>query len=155
MDIPSQMNVEDLTKLTGKTRRTINSRINNLEPCEKTTTSAYYKLVDALPLIYGPEGSQGLELTQERAYLARAQAEKTQLEIAKMKGELVHVEAWCEEWARAIIGFKDTLRSMALKIADATVNCKTKEEAYRIINSHANEALSELSESYRKKAEGQ
>ena len=51
-----KLTVEDLTKYTGKTSRTINKLLQNLEPVEVKGNRKYYDSAGALFLIYSQAG---------------------------------------------------------------------------------------------------
>lgn len=86
------LTVEDLTRLSGRTYRTVRDRISTLAP-ETPRAKGRGSLYDsrkALALIFSDGGDpDDLDLSQERAALARMQRSKLELEVGKLRGELV------------------------------------------------------------------
>lgn len=85
------LNVNQLSKLTGVDRRTIDRRLKGLAPQKNGNRVKLYDAKIALKKILNPGGS-GLDLTQEKARLSKLQADKVQLEVSKLRGELIEVK---------------------------------------------------------------
>ena len=142
--ISTKISLADLEKLTGCTYKTLVKRLKDLSPVEKASKALYYDSREALPLIYQSNNSGTLDLTKEKARLAKVQADKIEFELEKLKGKSVDIEEWGEEWARMISAFKTNLRNMANKIAGAVTLCNNREENYALIKEAVDEALDEL-----------
>lgn len=94
----------------------------------------------------GHQSADGaLDLTAERAALARVQRERIEMENATTRGDLVRFEdvvtQWREEFSRA----RAKLLAMASKLAPLMVGVKTPAEAKGMIDTVVWEALNELS----------
>jgi phage terminase Nu1 subunit (DNA packaging protein) len=60
-------------------------------------------------------GGVGLDLTAERARLAKAQADKTELEVAELRGELVSAQEVIEAWTQYIAAIRARLLALPSK----------------------------------------
>jgi len=91
-------------------------------------------------------GGDQLDLTAERARLAKQQADAKEMENDLTRGELVRfdetVAAWREEFSRA----RAKLLAMPSKLAPLMVGVKTPAEAQQMIEAVVWEALNELSQ---------
>lgn len=86
--------VNRLAELTGRDRATVARRLAGLVATPGPKNAQLYESRDALPLLVEPAtaGADRLSLEQERAALARAQREKTELAIAREQGQLIPIE---------------------------------------------------------------
>jgi len=83
------VNIDTLTKLTGSTRRTILNKCNELSKVTGKGREHLFESKDALPLIITGRKVGDKTLESERTRLASAQAEKTELEVLVIKGDLI------------------------------------------------------------------
>ncbi len=97
-------------------------------------------LREVLPALYAVS-SQDLDLSKERALLARAQRLKIEIETAKLREKLVDVEAWQELYSKKMQGVRDKLRNFALRIAGEVTQCSNLDENYTTIQELVDEAL--------------
>lgn len=87
-----KMTQGDLSLISGVGERTIKMRLKNLQPVEGPTESVtYYDTKQALYIIFQLHdvNKNKLDLSDQRAKLAKAQTERQHMEIAKMKKEVV------------------------------------------------------------------
>lgn len=94
----------------------------------------------------GREESGVEGLTNERIRLTRAQADKTQLEAAELRGEMVYVDDVIAAWGRMLIAMRSRLLAMPTKIGPRTRSSATDQQAAKIIEEEVIEALEELSD---------
>ncbi len=136
-----------LTGWTGKAYRTIKGRLNDagLEP-ERSGNKLLYDSAEALEAIFttGTPDGDNLDLQQERAKLAKKQAEKAELQIAQMKGQLVDVDEVSEAWTKYISNCRAKLLSMPAKISAEVVGADLA-ATQNIIKREVYAALTELS----------
>ncbi len=85
-----------------------------------------------------------LDLDQERARLAKEQADKTALENAQRRGELVDLNTIGEELGRALAAFRARLLGAANKLAPR-VNPEDPARAQQIIAAELEQVLTDLS----------
>ncbi len=140
--------VSRLAELTGTSTRTARRRCELLPTRPGPKNSTLYESRDALPaiLIGGSDAEAGpLDLTAERARLAAAQANKTELEVSKLRGRLVDADIVTEYWQRLLSAMRSRFIALPTKLAQVAISAQglheTKIEAERLVH----EALSELS----------
>jgi phage terminase Nu1 subunit (DNA packaging protein) len=85
-----------------------------------------------------------VEYYQHRARLTKAQADKTQLEAAEMRGEVVRVDEAIEHWTARLQAFRARLLGTPNKVAPLIGSCQSVEDAERLIREEILEALDEL-----------
>lgn len=81
--------INKLSELTGFDRRTISARLKTIEP-KKEGRSNLYETTEALPLLYGVEREgPTLDVSQERAALAREHRLVAEMRRKEIAGELM------------------------------------------------------------------
>jgi hypothetical protein len=75
-----------IAELTGRARETIRKRLRGLKPVAKDGKTLWYAPREALPLLFG---ASGLDLSAERARLAKEQADGIAMRNAATRAELV------------------------------------------------------------------
>ena len=105
----------------------------------------FYYLPDVIAWYVGRSTPQTLDLTAERARLAKEQADKTALENQEKRGRLVDIQPVRELWVRHISDAKMRLLSIPKKIAAPLANCKTVLQAEAVVEAAIYAALQELS----------
>src|SRR5262249_47996595 len=90
------------------------------------------------------QADSALDLDHERARLAKAQADKTEMENAIRRGEIADLQTIGEEWARLLTAFRARLLASASKLAPH-VNPENPNLARDLIEREMHEILSELS----------
>lgn len=86
-----------------------------------------------------------LDLNNERARLAKLQAQKVQLDLDERNGQLVDVEATGELIDKLFAGCRAHLLGLPNKAAPEIHGCRTIPETAEEIRKHVYESLSELS----------
>jgi phage terminase Nu1 subunit (DNA packaging protein) len=143
----SLLSIRQIAELTGKDQGTIRRGLEGVRFTEGQRGAHLYESRDVLPLIYAGPGyqEQDLDLTKERARLARAQADVTEMQKAEMEGRLIDTGIAISQWQGLVANSRARLLSMPSKIAHLVVGV-THGEAQGIIASAVEEALNELSE---------
>lgn len=142
-----ELTINQLSMLTGSSYRTIKRRLAEISPTRVTGNSTFYDPRQALPAIFlnaEPSG-EALDLSAERARLAKVQADRQALLLERERGNLVDVEAVGEVWG----GFMAVARTRLLQLPYACaqgvpidIRARTFAEAERIVH----DALEELSQ---------
>lgn len=97
--VPHEWSISALAVELQMDRRTIAKYLKDIEPCGKERTALVYRLADVVRVIYRPTSSEGnLDVTAETARLKKAQADKTELEVAVLKGNLIPGEDVKNTW---------------------------------------------------------
>jgi phage terminase Nu1 subunit (DNA packaging protein) len=137
----SLLSLSQLSELTGRSPDTIRQRLDGLDPAKQDGRTRWYASRDALPRIY-----EALDLSAERARLAREQADGLAMKNAQMRGELVpiaDVEAGYLAITSPIATKLDGLPSKAAPEVRAT---STDAEAEAVLRRHITEARTELAD---------
>lgn len=97
---------------------------------------------------YGDEAAQRevLDLTAERARLARAQAEKQELDLAERQGELIPAEAVVDTWADVLSAFRAKVLALASFAAGAAARGETVDSLADSVRAGLLAALGELAD---------
>lgn len=93
---------------------------------------------------YG-SGETPSDTYQERARLIKAQADKTELEVATLKSELVPVDVVESDWLNHVSACRSRLLAIPSKSAFQIATLKEPDEIERFLKRAINEALAELS----------
>lgn len=137
----SRLSLSQLEALTGRTSRTIRKRLEGLEPIAQDGKTVWFSAREALPRIY-QEGA--LDLSAERARLAKEQADAQELKNAQARRELVPAG----ETEELIIGLFSAVRARLLavptKAAQAAHAATSLSEAKAAIEAEITDALAEL-----------
>ncbi len=141
----SELSINQLATLSGSTHRTIRKRLADLAPVRVTGNALLYNPKDALPLIYlGSDKGESLDLSQERARLAKVQTERQALLLERDRGRLIEIEAVGEVVADEYARVRSRLLALPNRLAAAfpehRANVFAKSEAI------VHEALEELSQ---------
>ena len=111
-----------IEELTGITFKKIKKRISGLQPEAVEGTAHFYDARAVLPLLYQDDRSESSErpvseLDRERARLASAQADKTELEVARIIGTYVLAAELETEVARVFSAIRGKLLSLPTRAA--------------------------------------
>ncbi len=90
-------------------------------------------------------GDDALDLNQERARLAKAQADRAELDAAELKGEMVRYEELSPHWVARGAAMRARLLTMSTKIAPRVRVAISDAEAATLIDVEILEALAEIS----------
>ena len=146
----SLLPMRQISELTGIDYKAVSRALKNLVPVPGKQNSLLYESRDALPLLYGEvkgKHKNDLELQQERARLARAQANVTEIQEAELRGQVVRTEVAISHWQNLVSISRAKLLSMPAKIAHLVLGVSTVGEAEAIIRNEVEEALNELADS--------
>lgn len=81
----------------------------------------------------------------ERARLLKAQADKTELEVKAMNGEMVPAEQVEMLWSSLVAAFRARMLALPIRLAHRVMSLKTYPEVEGCLREHVYEALDELS----------
>jgi len=142
--VAEPLSISALAVLTGRDRRTISGRLKNIQPVRKEGKAQLYSPPEALPAIYfgGDEGA--LDLTHESARLKKAQADKTELEVLVVRGELIPAEDVAGAWADMVSAMRAKLLAMPCAICAVLVGLGMR-DIEREIKDYLYNKLEELS----------
>lgn len=92
----------------------------------------------------GRANSGELDLGEERARLAKEQADAKEMENAMLRGELVYIDDVAKQFGQQASAVKTRLLAIPSKAAPLVINCTKPVEAREIIEEMIEEALYEL-----------
>lgn len=139
------VNIDTLTKLTGSSRRTILNKCHELEKVLGKGREHLFESKDALPLILNINKHDNKTLESERTRLASAQAEKTELEVEVIKGNLIPAENVEEVVNNMVSAFRAKMMGLPTKAAHSVVQLADPAAAEIVLRDYVYEALTELS----------
>lgn len=82
----------------------------------------------------------------EKSRLTRLQADKAEMEVKEIAGELVRVEDLLNSWHEILMDCKGKILSIPSKLATVVIDIDDPAEAQELIEFHLREALEELSD---------
>ena len=142
------VNMDNLTNLTGITRRTIQKRLIDIIPVVEKGRGHWYESKEVLPILLGLQkaGEDKKTLESERTRLASAQATKTELEVEVIKGNLIPADHVKEVVDTMLSSFRSKLLSLPTKAAHAVLPLADHAEAESVLRDYVYEALQELAD---------
>lgn len=154
MAMTSQMwSISALSVEFGLDRRTVAKRLENVHPAEGSGRSARYRMSEAAGAIFGSAGGgravetgpgEPLDLTAERARLAKAQADKTELEVEQLKGNLLPGELVASTWQDYITAARAKFISLPSTAAPRVAGLDSVREVEVELRDLVTQALDEL-----------
>ena len=140
----SKVSYNQLTDLTGFSFRTLKKRMDGLQPVGTNRTKAnLWDSAEALPLIYAwrskaaeeynGKTAEKLELTNERAMLAREQRIGQEIKNARERQELIPSSAIAEAWGRIVSAVKRQLLALPGRLAQMLETSGSTDERRAII----------------------
>lgn len=150
------LSISELSGITGKDRRTIKRYADTLEVV-KDGRAHKYESRELVPLLFGVSAADGekLDLSQERARLAKLQDDKADLELKEMRGELLRKGDVVAEVSEAIANCRAKLLNIPAKAAALAVAAQSVPEAQQVLHTLVCEALDELYTEYTDSADEQ
>ena len=135
--------LDRLSKLTGRGYRKIKELLAN-QPCTKQGNKLLYESRTALPLIYEIDQSDEESLTFERTRLARVQADKIELEISVLKGQLIKTDDLENQWLERAAKMRAALLALPGKLANVAVAAASLKDIEDAARAEIYSALAEL-----------
>lgn len=143
-----QLSLTELSDISGVATRTIRKRLANLPPVIDDGYKLSWNPRDALPLIFelgkATDGSNKLDLQQERARLAKAQTEKARLEVQILRGNVIPAEVVETVWSDMLSKFKAKTLALPSKASMPAYSCESIEELERLLKDEVFDLLNEL-----------
>lgn len=121
-------------------RRYLAKRIKGVEPCGKSGKSELFWLADIVKALYAP---QELNYQVETAKLRKAQTEKTEMAIARERGDLIPADRVQQVWTDMAMAFKAKVIGLPSAVAPLVAGSSVH-EVEDLLRARVDEALSEL-----------
>lgn len=146
------VNADELARIFGVARATVANWRQQGMPCQSAGRRGQpgrYDTVACINWVITRKcgDKEALDLNAERARLAHHQADKTALEAAALKGELVRTLDVLEVWRAMAGAARAKLLSLPRKLAGVVIHAETPAEAEKALQAAVYEALDELSRS--------
>jgi phage terminase Nu1 subunit (DNA packaging protein) len=142
-----RFSISQLAEMSRKSTRTVSRRLEPLIP-EIQGKAHLYDSIEALPLIYGHIHGDGerLDLSQERAALAREQTRVTRLKRQELEGQLIPADVVTERWQKVFMVVRSRLLQLPTTIAPQVVGLQTLPEIETAARDLVYRALEELAQ---------
>tara|TARA_R100001443_G_scaffold69282_1_gene77835 strand:+ start:56 stop:556 length:501 start_codon:yes stop_codon:yes gene_type:complete len=112
----------------------------NLDVCRIAYISYLRKLGG-----YNKRGGSG-DIAEEKTRLTKAQADKAELEVSELEGQLIPAQLVQDTWTDFVANARAKLLALPSKIAHQVIALDKYAEAELLIKENVHDALSELSE---------
>lgn len=138
--------ITDLSKITGKDRATISSRLQDLKPVKESGRGKYYDSQEALQIIYAAESFKGM---QKKIELVEYEIQKEKLHKVRIQneqhlGKLVPIKEVCKTVEKEYAFVKAQIKSIPAKISKILSMETDPSSVNKILMDEINQALSEL-----------
>lgn len=145
----------DLSQFFGVSTTTVDTWVMKGCPIKERSDNGNIKLM-SLPEVARWkifQSGESSELENERTRLTKWQADKTELEVAVLRGELIPSEIVQKVWGGMVMSFRSRVMSIPTKSAHSVLGAINVAEAESVLKKLVNEALEELAD-YDPKAYG-
>jgi hypothetical protein len=141
----TDVSTRELAELCGLNVETIRLKVKELPAKPGPNRQNLYDSTVALRLIFlGDKDADALDLSQERARLAKSQANITEMQEAELRNELVRGGEVETYWAQIIINAKMQLMGLPRRIGHLVLGVPTLGEVESVIAAEVEATLSEL-----------
>lgn len=137
----SRFSMTQLMEMSGRARETVRKRLAGLKPCASDGKTAWYSAREALPRLFN---QGGLDLTAERARLAKEQADAQELKNALSRGDVVLPDAMDRSTIALATAVSARLQSIGTRTAQALAAEATAAGCQEIVDEAVEQALLEL-----------
>ena len=90
--------------------------------------------------------SGGGDIAEEKTRLTKAQADKAELEVSELEGQLIPAQLVQDTWTDMVANVRSKLLGLPSRIAHQVIAMETYPEAEQLIKENVHDALSELAE---------
>lgn len=139
--------IESIAKLLDLTPRRVQQLVKE-GVIPKPVTRGQYDIIPSVVAyirhLRAIANGDGGDLITEKTRLARAQALKTEVEVARLQGQLVPVDAVESAWAAMVTAARAKLLTLPVRASGLTVSLSCEAEIERLLTDMVLEALSEL-----------
>lgn len=149
-----KISYNQLTELTGFTFRTLKKRMDGIKPVGSSQTGAnLWESNEALLLIYSRnetndpnETGEQLDFNDEKARLAKEQADGQALKNAKDRGELIPASEITETWGRIVTAAKMQFLALPDRLSQMLETAATADKRRTIIDAEIKNILDGLAD---------
>jgi hypothetical protein len=140
------LSINQLSELTGKDRRTIKTKLTGVQAEPGAKGAHLYDPRDALPALYAAESTKDTEkqLGQESLLLERAKRQKLEIEVGRLRGELLPIDEIAKAVERQYSYVRAQIRSIPSKLAKPLSLMQDPYEIHARLSEAVDECLIEL-----------
>jgi len=142
------MSISQLSEATGIDRRTCKDRLETLTPIIKGRSHLYHAR-EAIPKIINhglrSDDDHYKKVQQEELRHESAKADKIQLQVEKLRGELVPIEDVARVVEAEYAAVRAALLAISSKVSGELATLDSIIEIKKLLDGHINEVLAELS----------
>ena len=142
------LSMSQLAEVTGVDRRTVKSRLAQVEPYKRDGKAIIYDATQALPYVmgFGEQTATSIDREIKQAELRRelASAEKIEMDNARARGELVSQEDVCRIHGKEITYVRAAILSMPSKLAKPTALEEDPNVTHSLIQQEVDEVLNHI-----------
>lgn len=141
------VSISQLSDLTGRSRKTVQQKCDDLEATKGKRGAIQYESKDALPRILGiaDEDTERLDYAKENALLAREKRKKITIEREILEGRLIETETVIETWQQMVSAMKSRLLQLPSEGAQAAIVATELYDIEEALREVVYQALTELS----------
>lgn len=136
------------SELLGIDYRTVRRRVSaaGLQPTRREGRKVFFSSAELLPVALGAFSDEDgrLDLSQERAKLAKVQTQKYELELEVLRGKLVDVSAITEQFGAIVSSYRSVMISLPVRMVSAIEAADTLHEKEQAARAMLFEALDVL-----------
>lgn len=143
----STASVDTIAKLLDMTPRRVQQLANEgiiPKPKDRGQYEIIPCVVGYIRHLKGMLNGDAGDLASEKTRLTRAQADKTEIETAKLRGDLVSLDDAERGWSALVGAFRAKMLTLPPRAATTVLN-KSEKDAERLLTDMVSEALAELS----------
>jgi phage terminase Nu1 subunit (DNA packaging protein) len=144
-----KVNKVRLAAILGKDQKTILKWQKEGMPVEKAGkrgTSNDYDTAKVIDWLISKANDTDKEMERARIRLTNAQADKTELEVQELQGNLISLDTMKHTWANILGSFRARILSMPSRLTPLIITHKDPKKIEKVIKDACNEALNELAE---------
>lgn len=140
------MSVSQLADITRKDRKTISKRLVDLAAEAGAKGAKLYDSAEALPLIYASDSTDDISkaLQQEELGIERAKREKLEIEVGRLRGEMLPIDLVAKTVEREYNFIRSNFRSIPSKLAKPLSMITDPAEIHAALTAAVDEVLIEL-----------
>jgi terminase small subunit / prophage DNA-packing protein len=142
--LPTTLTLSQLTRLLGMSRQAVDAHVR-AGAIVKAGQDAY--ALDSVPRYIAAlrkVAAEGGGSSPERTRLLAARAEREELKLAQLQGQLVHVDHVVEEVSALLVSVKQVLRGLPRKAAPLVHACPDAKAVEVLLLAQVDQALEQL-----------
>ncbi|MBW2053498.1 MAG: DUF1441 family protein [Deltaproteobacteria bacterium] len=142
-----EISINQLMEISGMSYRTIKKRLEGLSPERKEGRAYLYESTKVLPILFNwKPAKRDLVLNEERARLAKEQADAQELKNAQLRGQLIPAADVAEAWSKIVVAVKQHVLALPSRLAQMLETVETRAGKQAIMEAEVKKALEALAD---------